>query len=284
MEEDINKEVTLIPESDQPEAGAVTIASETGSETIHANQADQHMEVHHHPDLQHKPKKLKEYFLEFIMIFLAVTMGFVAENIRDHITEHKNAQILAQSLLEDIKKDTASLHSLVGFGIKKFAAADTLLGILHTPQNNWNTGNFYANLGPIMTSLPFESTDGTYTQMKTSGTLKFFNQSLINIINSYDVQLKKTQYRDDVENKGIWVLADIIINIVNFEVFTDIRLKRPITHDMYVKINNQETIDKLINLITMNNQFIARSLQEYKVQLTIADKLIEAIKKEYGLD
>ncbi len=31
------------------------------------------MEVHHHPDLHHKPKKWKEYFLEFLMIFLAVT-------------------------------------------------------------------------------------------------------------------------------------------------------------------------------------------------------------------
>lgn len=34
------------------------------------------MEVHHHPDLHHKRKKLKEYFLEFFMIFLAVTLGF----------------------------------------------------------------------------------------------------------------------------------------------------------------------------------------------------------------
>ena len=42
------------------------------------------MEVHHHPDLHHKAKPWKEYFLEFIMIFLAVTMGFFAENIREH--------------------------------------------------------------------------------------------------------------------------------------------------------------------------------------------------------
>jgi hypothetical protein len=36
----------------------------------------QDMEVHHHPDLQHKRKNFREYFLEFLMIFLAVTMGF----------------------------------------------------------------------------------------------------------------------------------------------------------------------------------------------------------------
>jgi hypothetical protein len=47
------------------------------------------MEVHHHPDLHHKAKPWKEYFLEFIMIFLAVTMGFFADNIREHIVDAK---------------------------------------------------------------------------------------------------------------------------------------------------------------------------------------------------
>ena len=44
------------------------------------------MEVHHHPHVE--KKNFKEYFLEFLMIFLAVTMGFIAENVRERITEH----------------------------------------------------------------------------------------------------------------------------------------------------------------------------------------------------
>jgi hypothetical protein len=42
------------------------------------------MDVHHHPDLHHKKKNFKEYFLEFLMIFLAVTLGFIGSirNIR----------------------------------------------------------------------------------------------------------------------------------------------------------------------------------------------------------
>jgi hypothetical protein len=45
------------------------------------------MEVHHHPDLNHAKKNWKGYFLEFLMIFLAVPLGFFAETIREHITE-----------------------------------------------------------------------------------------------------------------------------------------------------------------------------------------------------
>ena len=49
------------------------------------------MEVHHHPHVA--KKNFKEYFLEFIMIFLAVTLGFIAENIREKITDREHAKI-----------------------------------------------------------------------------------------------------------------------------------------------------------------------------------------------
>ena len=48
------------------------------------------MEVHHHPHVE--KKNFKEYFLEFLMIFLAVTMGFFTENIREHFAEKKTTQ------------------------------------------------------------------------------------------------------------------------------------------------------------------------------------------------
>ena len=50
---------------------------QTSSITDHHTSYIQDMEVHHHPDLHHKRKKFKEYFLEFLMIFLAVTLGFL---------------------------------------------------------------------------------------------------------------------------------------------------------------------------------------------------------------
>src|SRR5450631_4361501 len=66
------------------------------------------MEVHHHPDLHHKPKKWKEYFLEFLMIFLAVTLGFIAENIREHISDRNKEHEFIVSMIADLKKDTSN--------------------------------------------------------------------------------------------------------------------------------------------------------------------------------
>jgi hypothetical protein len=47
------------------------------------------MEVDH-PHLE--KKNFKEYFLEFLMIFLAVTMGFFAENMREPFDEEKTTE------------------------------------------------------------------------------------------------------------------------------------------------------------------------------------------------
>src|SRR5689334_16022453 len=62
------------------------------------------MEVHHHP---HPAKKsFKEYFLEFLMIFLAVTLGFFAEGLREHIGESAKEKQYMSTMFEELKYDT----------------------------------------------------------------------------------------------------------------------------------------------------------------------------------
>ena len=134
-----------------------------------------------------------------------------------------------------------------------------------------------------MTSIPFISTDGTYAQMKTSDSLRYFKQSLVNQMNAYAVQLKKTEYRDTNEDKGIWIIGTFNFDIINLEVMTDLRFNKPITHDLYIKIADKAMIDKFVNLVMINKLFCARVLQEYDAQLKIADKLIGALQKEHHL-
>jgi hypothetical protein len=68
------------------------------------------MEVHHH---SHKPKNWKEYITEFIMLFAAVTLGFFAENVREHqvVIERKNQNLLA--MVQDLKRDSVQLEQRI---------------------------------------------------------------------------------------------------------------------------------------------------------------------------
>ena len=114
-----NKEEESIdgPENTPSEKPSEEITPTNDTKTINPNQETENMEVHHHPDLHHKPKKWKEYFLEFLMIFLAVTMGFFAESLREHFTEKKKENRLIASLQKDLIKDTVTLNKLINIYI-----------------------------------------------------------------------------------------------------------------------------------------------------------------------
>lgn len=68
------------------------------------------MEVHHH---SHQPKNWKEYITEFIMLFAAVTLGFLAENIREHqiIEKHKVQNLTA--MIDDLKQDSVEIEKRI---------------------------------------------------------------------------------------------------------------------------------------------------------------------------
>jgi len=70
------------------------------------------MEVHHPHHPTHK-KKWSEYFLEFFMLFLAVTLGFFAENLREHtIIKDRLAQNKI-AILKDLKQDAITIDSIL---------------------------------------------------------------------------------------------------------------------------------------------------------------------------
>src|SRR5665213_2831004 len=91
------------------------------------------MEVHHHPQLEHKPKPWKEYLLEGLMIFLAVFMGFIAENIREKISDHEREKQYMESLVKDLASDTVGLKA--GFPLKGERLRSCLLYTSPSPRD-----------------------------------------------------------------------------------------------------------------------------------------------------
>ena len=84
------------------------------------------MEVHHHPQLEHKPKPWKEYLLEYLMIFLAVMTGFFAESLREHIADNAKEHEYIVSMIEDARTDTANIRQCIKLNINRAARLDTL--------------------------------------------------------------------------------------------------------------------------------------------------------------
>src|SRR6059036_75916 len=86
------------------------------------------MEVHHHPHVE--KKNFKEYFLEFLMIFLAVTMGFFAESLREHLSDKRIEREYIVSFVEDLKQDTTVFSQVIPLAENNIKGVDTLLNTL----------------------------------------------------------------------------------------------------------------------------------------------------------
>ena len=139
--------------------------------TSNLNNETENMEVHHHPDLHHKPKPWKEYFFEFLMIFLAVTLGFFAENIREHFTEVRKGKEYAISYKEDLAKDTVIIQGIITILKRDIDGCDSLIFYLENDRMK-----VVADLQKIyqynLTSLggfSLDLTDRTASQLKNSG-------------------------------------------------------------------------------------------------------------------
>src|SRR6476646_7170078 len=75
---------------------------------LNLNLETNNMEVHHPHHPSHK-KKWSEYLLEFFMLFLAVFLGFVAENIREDSSNKHKENGYIRSLIKDLKTDTSKI-------------------------------------------------------------------------------------------------------------------------------------------------------------------------------
>jgi hypothetical protein len=187
MPENIDEEHLDSPANNQSENPPEEIIPTNDTETINPNQETENMEVHHHPDQHHKPKKWKEYFLEFLMIFLAVTMGFFAENIRENYVEHKSAREYASLLIEDLATDTVELNRAAHVQNLIITAGDSLGNLLSSDPKLIVGGKLYYYEYVSSVRWNFISRDATLQQLKSSGALRYLGDtSLIRKIMNYE--------------------------------------------------------------------------------------------------
>jgi hypothetical protein len=143
------------------------------------------MEVHAHT---HTPrKKWIHYFWEFLMLFLAVFCGFLAENQREHMIENKREKKFMKSLIYDLRQDTASLNSSLKEVAYSRSLQDSVLLFLNgfTPED-YLPPDFKYNITWSLNRFSVVFNDVTAMQLKNAGNLRLIrNQETIRKISEY---------------------------------------------------------------------------------------------------
>ncbi len=129
------------------------------------------MEVHHHGN--HSGKKTwRSYFWEFLMLFLAVFCGFLAEYQLEHMIEKDREISYIKTYIEDLKSDTASINRLIKFREGKRLRMDSLMQLLESEQTKGHENDLYYLGRTLIRTANFISNDRTISQLKNSGSLR----------------------------------------------------------------------------------------------------------------
>ncbi|MBS1620001.1 MAG: hypothetical protein JST10_04860 [Bacteroidetes bacterium] len=143
------------------------------------------MEVHTHT--HHGKKKWTEYLWEFLMLFLAVFCGFLAENGREHLVENQREKEYMHSLVEDLQTDTLKLNREILFGQEISGRIEKLVSFLNNdymPKDSIEKLYLLNQQAGRVVKVDFE--DRTSSQLKNSGTMRLVrNKQVTDSIRNY---------------------------------------------------------------------------------------------------
>ena len=284
-----NEQQLNTPSSDEiivPAAETTTEVEQPSTPTLQPLNPD--MEVHHHAHESHGKKNWKSYFWEFLMLFLAVFCGFLAEYQLEHTIENQRERKYIQLLVEDLKTDTTQLENYISERKEKRVMMDSLVLLLSTGMHKQMGNETYFFARHVFNNPPFVRTDGTIQQLKNAGNLRLIrNEKIINNILAYDAGVKELKEWDDADTRMRTTFREIGGTIFNayqlYEVMdSTFKFIKPTTNPQLVT-DNQVTI----NPITFQIQYISLScmgnMKRAKVLKAKAEGLIELIKNEYHL-
>ncbi len=200
------------------------------------------MEVHHHPHVE--KKNFKEYFLEFIMIFLAVTLGFIAENLREHHTEKANAKEYAQLFLNDLAADTAEFNRTIHVLNRIVNAGDSFSNLVATKQvKKIRAGKLYYY--EYWSSWQWRVTprDATLKQLESSGALRYLGKAaLIKKILDYEESLKVIALLENNQNEDKRTNWKLVQKVFNAKYFVALDHIKSAAHDSSSNIPLEDTL------------------------------------------
>jgi hypothetical protein len=143
---------------------------------LRENKKTEAMEVHHHPHIE--KKNFKEYLLEGLMIFIAVTLGFFAESLREYFTNKEIERSNIESLVRNLEEDSLSLVETVRFNEMKSNWVDSFVTLKGSklPDTVFQKQFIYYAI-KLSAAQNFISNQTVFEQMKSSGTLRLIDRT-----------------------------------------------------------------------------------------------------------
>ncbi|MFZ0283565.1 MAG: hypothetical protein WAL29_18070 [Bacteroidales bacterium] len=233
-----------------------------------------------------KVKNYKDYFFDFFMLFLAVTLGFFVNNLSEEHSDRQREEQYMKSLINDLISDTAQVQEVYSDIKIRIAGIDSLLHVLENQHQENFISNFYYFAVKYLNSATFYSgSDRTISQLKSTGGLRLvrkiaISDSIVNYYSSSDNVKYNTGFCLDEFNK----ILDSEIEILYFKYLRSYNIDSiPHLKDLELLINEPVKINQFYNQVI----FYLSSLINYNILITDlkkeAESLMGLVNKCYNL-
>jgi hypothetical protein len=236
----------------------------------------------------HNPKKkLKAYFFDFFMLFLAVTLGFFVNNLNENLSERQREKQYITSLINDLIIDTVQIQEIHSIIKSQIVGIDTLMQILENKdQNNFINNLYYYSFKYLNSAVFFTSSDRTISQLKSSGGLRLIQKKgeSDNIVQYYSSS-ENVEYNTEYCLKEFYKIMDSEKEIFNFGILRGHKI------DTLLYLTNLKLlIDDPLRINHFYNQILmyTSALMNYNLLLTDLKKeaksLINFTRESYDID
>lgn len=82
------------------------------------------------------PKAVSKHFFDFLMLFLAISLGFLVDNYRERKGSEQLASTLAVDLITDLSADSVVIVQMLHYGSRKKKMLDSLFNLIDAPRSN----------------------------------------------------------------------------------------------------------------------------------------------------
>jgi hypothetical protein len=246
------------------------------------------MEVHAHSHTARK--KWTHYFWEFLMLFLAVFCGFLAEyKLEQTIEKHREKELII-SLIEDLKTDTVLISDqLIRLKSNK-SIFDSLVILLTSPDiKQIGADLYYYGRWPFRFSF-IKYTDRTIQQLKNAGSYRLIKSATVsdsilkyysNLEQLYDLQDQINERLEEYIAKSRTIFDPLVFESMVDDTTNNIT--RPIANPLLLTYERKPILDlvSVIHNLKSGNRSIVR---EILAQYHEAKKLIQFLKSKYHLE
>jgi hypothetical protein len=267
------------------------------------------MEVHHHThaDPAHggsSRKKFSHYLWEFLMLFIAVFCGFLAENFRENLSEKRKLHGYMKEMVENLKADTARFHHALRYNGNVSSLLDSFryeIDSAAAGQIHSNRLYFLSISTQDLSHVLFK--EAAISELKNSGNIQLIHDRNLadKILEYYDRWVKASYIENGTLDKYNEKLLDYEKEFFNGKYF-DTLIKYETTFSFAVDTSIANYIDQvkqrkpaleLLNsnpadLRRLNNEVasVETKLHYYdsfiRLDLNEAEALISKIQKEYN--